>query len=185
MPRRPRIEAAGATHHVTSRGNRRQPIYADALDRRRYLALLGDVVSRCRWRCFGYCLMTNHVHLIVETPEPNLGLGMHRLNTLYAQWFNWRWDLDGHLFQGRFGSELVESEWHMLEATRYVVLNPVRAGICRLPPQWPWSSYRALTGQRRAPAFLAVDDLLAYFGSSPASAMRAYEEFVRQGIRAT
>jgi putative transposase len=167
MPRQARIEVAGATYHVTSRGNRRQPIYLDVLDRHRYLSLFADVVARHRWRCFAYCLMTNHVHLLIDTPETDLGRGMHRLNGLYAQWFNWRWDLSGHLFQGRFGSEIIESEWHMLEATRYVVLNPVRAGVTRTAEQWPWSSYGAMTARVPPPDFLAVDDLLAYFGRNP------------------
>jgi putative transposase len=183
MPRQARIEVAGATYHVTSRGNRRQPIYLDVLDRHRYLSFFADVVARHRWRCFAYCLMTNHVHLLIDTPETDLGRGMHRLNGLYAQWFNWRWDLSGHLFQGRFGSEIIESEWHMLEATRYVVLNPVRAAVTRTAEQWPWSSYGAMTARVPPPDFLAVDDLLAYFGRTPAAAAHAYEEFVRDGQR--
>jgi putative transposase len=183
VPRQPRVEVPGATYHVTSRGNRRQPIYLDDLDRRRYLSLLADVFARHGWRCYGYCLMTNHVHLLIETPQADLGRGMHRLNGLYAQWFNWRWDLDGHLFQGRFGSEIIQSEWHMLETTRYVVLNPVRAGMCGTPARWPWSSYAATTGGARPPEFLAVDELLAYFGRTPAAAALAFEEFVRDGQR--
>ena len=181
MPRQPRIEVAGATYHVISRGNRRQPIYLDLLDRRRYMSVLADVFARHKWRCLAYCLMTNHVHLLVETPQTDLGRGMHRLNSVYAQWFNWRWDLDGHLFQGRFRSEIIESEWHMLEATRYVVLNPVRAGLCRVAEQWPWSSYGAMAGRVHPPEFLAVGDLLAYFGRTRGAAVSAYEAFVREG----
>ena len=181
MPRQPRVEVAGATYHVVARGNRRQPIYLDELDRRRYLTLLADVIARHRWRCFAYCLMTNHFHLLVQTPEMDLGRGMHRLNSLHAQWFNWRWDLDGHLFQDRFWSQIVESEWHMLETTRYVVLNPVRAGLCRTPDAWPWSSFRAMTARAPRPDFLAADELLAYFGRTASTATRAYEEFVRAG----
>ena len=147
------------------------------------MSLLADVVTRHRWRCLAYCLMTNHVHLLLEPPEADLGRGMHRLNFRYAQWFNWRWDLNGHLFQGRFGSELVESEWHMLETSRYVVLNPVRAGLCGTAAQWPWSSFRAMTARSQPPDFLAVDDVLAYFGRTPDVAVRVYEDFVRDGQR--
>jgi hypothetical protein len=127
--------------------------------------------------------MTNHVHLVVQTPEADLGRGMHRLNGLYAQWFNWRWDLDGHLFQGRFGSEMIETELRILETARYVVLNPVRARMCSVAEQWPWSSHRAMIGRVRPPDFLAVDELLAYFGRSPTAAGAAYEQFVREGQR--
>jgi putative transposase len=183
VARQPRIQVDGATYHVTSRGNRRQPIFLDALDRRWYLSLLADVFARHRWRCFGYCLMTNHVHLIVETPHADLAVGMHRLNGIYAQRFNWRWDLDGHLFQGRFGSELIESEWHMLESVRYVVLNPVRAGICSSPERWPWSSCAATSGRVRPAGFLAIDELLAYFGRTPEAATSGFEAFVRDGQR--
>jgi REP element-mobilizing transposase RayT len=183
VPRQARVEVAGATYHVTSRGNRRQPIFEDVLDRRRYLSLLGDVFARHGWRCLAYCLMTNHVHLIVETPQTDLGRGMHRLNGIYAQWFNWRWNVDGHLFQDRYASEIIDGELHMLEAVRYAVLNPVRAGICGTPERWPWSSHNAVMDRVQRPEFLAVDGLLAYFGRSPLKARSSYEAFVRDGLR--
>jgi putative transposase len=170
-------------YHVTCRGNRRCTVFTDSVDRHRFLSLLEDVVQRYRWRCISYCLMTNHVHLVVETPEPSLGYGMHRLNGIYAQRFNQRWDLRGHLFQDRFHSVVVESEYHMLELTRYVVLNPVRAGLCDSPHEWPWSSYCATTGLASAPAFLALDQLLEYFGHADEQARAAFEQFVRDGLR--
>ena len=168
---------------MTCRGNRHAPVFLDSRDRRKFLALLDDAVSRYRWRCAVYCLMTNHFHIVVETPEPNLGLGMHRLNGIYAQWFNRRRDLRGHLFEDRFHSGLVTSEWHMLELSRYVVLNPVRAGLCSSPDAWPWSSYRATIGRARPPSFLDVGELLANFGSSAEVARASFQQFVQDALR--
>jgi putative transposase len=182
MARRPRLEVAGGTYHVTSRGNRQCSIFVDPIDRARFMSLLGDVVRRNRWKCFGYCLMTNHFHLVLETPEPNLGHGMHRLNGLYAQRFNQRWGHKGHLFEERFHGGLIVSDVHMLELARYVVLNPIRAGICNAPEEWPWSSYGGTTGHVRAGAFLAVDELLAYFGRTLDVARTEFAAFVRDGL---
>jgi REP element-mobilizing transposase RayT len=182
MPRQPRYELDAGMYHVTCRGNRLCDVFLDSIDRERFLSLLGDVVQRYRWRCFGYCLMTNHFHLVVETPEPNLGRGMHRLNGIYAQRFNQRWDYRGHLFQERFGSREILSEPHMAEVARYIVLNPVRAGVCGSAERWPWSSYCATMGTAPAEAFLAVDDLLAFFGRAPDEGRRAFEAFVRDGL---
>jgi putative transposase len=183
MARQPRLELAGGTYHVTCRGNRQCTIFVDKIDRERFLSLLADVVGRNRWRCFGYCLMTNHFHLVIETLEPNLGHGMHRLNGIYAQRFNQRWGHKGHLFEERYRSGLIVSDVHMLELARYVALNPVRAGICSSPEAWPWSSYRGTTDASRARSFLAVDELLAYFGRTPDEARKEFAAFVRDGIR--
>jgi REP element-mobilizing transposase RayT len=131
MPRARRILVEHGIYHVFSRGNRRQPIFLDERDFARFLEFLDEVVARYGWIVHAYCLMPNHYHLLVETPEANLSEGMHRLGFLYAQWFNRRHDVDGHLFQGRFGARLVESNYHLLETARYIVLNPVRAGLCR------------------------------------------------------
>jgi REP-associated tyrosine transposase len=183
MPRPPRNELAGGIFHVTARGNRQAPVFADDLDRTHFLSFLDEIVRRFRWKCFAYCLMTNHVHLVVETPEPNLGEGMCRLNGRHAQLFNKRWDLTGHVFQGRFRSDLVESDVHLLELFRYVVLNPVRAGACSSPADWPWSSYAATVGTVASPRFLSLDRLSSYFGRSRAQAAREFELFVRDGMR--
>jgi putative transposase len=141
MPRPLRIQVAGGVYHVTSRGNRRQPIYHDDNDRFFFLALRDQVVRRFGWRLHEYCLMTNHFHLLFETPQPNLSNGMHRLNHVYAMYFNSRHGFDGHLFDKRFGSRLVETEEHWLDARRYIAFNPVRAGLCAHPRQWRWSSF--------------------------------------------
>lgn len=125
--------------------------------------------------------MTNHYHLLLETPEPDISLGMQRLNGAYAQRFNWRHDVVGHVFERRFHSVPVESNWHLLELARYIVLNPVRAGICRRPGDWPWSSYRAATGTAARPPLVTLDWLLAQFGQG-ARAHERFAAFVAGGL---
>src|SRR5262245_15334685 len=139
-----RAEEEGAIHHVYARGNRRQVIFIDARDRLTYLARLRGVVERCRWSCLAYCLMDNHVHLLLETPTPNLGDGMRRLHAAYAQTFNARHGKVGHLFQGRYGNERVTSDAQLAATLRYIALNPVEAGLCADPRDWRWSSYALL-----------------------------------------
>ena len=141
MPRPPRIQVPGGTYHVTARGNRRQTIFHDDDDRRRFLALRRTVTRRYGWRLHAFCLMTNHFHLLIETPEPTLSVGMQRLNSEYATYFNERFGFVGHLFQQRFGSRLIETEEYFAEALRYIAFNPVRAGLCEHPHEWLWSSF--------------------------------------------
>jgi putative transposase len=178
MPRPPRVQVAGGIFHVTARGNRQQLIYADDADRQLFLSLLERVVARCGWRCHAYCLMSNHFHLVIETPQPNLSYGLQLLNGAYAQCFNHRHGLSGHLFQGRFHSVLVETSDQFLQLVRYVVLNPVRAGLCERPEDWPWSSYRAFLARISPPRFLAVDLLLAELGQDPDRARAVLQDLV-------
>jgi putative transposase len=180
MARPLRIQIAGGFFHVTARGNRRQPIFMDDVDLERFLAILAAVAARYGWRIHAYCLMGNHYHLLVETPAPNLSAGFHRLNFLYAQWFNRRHGVDGHLFQGRFHSVLIQTQEHLVELARYIVLNPVRAGLCRHPGQWRWSSYRAVAGQAPPAPFLTVAWILDQFGETSASARFAYREHAEE-----
>jgi putative transposase len=177
MARPLRIQFPGALYHVTSRGNERAPIFFTDRDRRDYLTILGDVVEKYGWLCPAYCLMPNHYHLVVQTPEPNLSRGMHQLNGVYTQRLNRRHDRVGHLFQGRFKAILVERESHLLEVARYVVLNPVRAAMVRHPEEYRWSSLRATLGLERAPRWLRSRLLVGHFGSR-----RRYREFVLEGI---
>ncbi len=165
-----------------SRGNRRQEIHVDAVDRVWFLERLEQVVGAFGWLLHAYCLMPNHYHLVLETPEPNLSAGMHRLNFLTAQSFNRRHDVDGHLFQGRFRSPLVTTDPHLVELSRYVVLNPVRARLVRHPADWRWSSYRATVGLVARPPFLTLDRVLSYFGRDGDEAMREYGAFVAAGV---
>jgi putative transposase len=165
-----------------SRGNRRGAIFVERSDRERFLVMLGDVAVMCGWRCHAYCLMSTHYHLLLETPEGNLSAGMERLNGRYARWFNRRHCYEGHVFQDRFHAVLVESDWHLLELSRYITLNPVRAGLCSHAAQWPWSSYSAVVGLTAAPSFLAIDKVLAYFGSTPDRAREAFRRFVDDSV---
>lgn len=182
MSRPLRLEFAEALYHVTSRGNRREGIYEEDDDRMRFLDLLGDVCHRFRWKIYAYCLMDNHYHLFVETQEGNLSRGMRHLNGVYTQWFNRQHGTGGHVFQGRYKAILVQRESYFLELARYVVLNPVRAGMAAKAEAWAWSSYRATVGEDPAPDWLDCDGLLANFGSNRKQAVSAYTRFVNEGV---
>src|SRR3712207_1237827 len=139
MPRRPRELEAHAIYHVFARGNRKQEIFADDLDRRAYLGLLAQVIAKERWSDLSYYLMPNHVHLLVETPDPNLPLGMQVLQGQYARRFNRRHRQVGHLFQGRYGAVRIRDDVQLWTTAAYIAQNPVRAGKCREPWDWSWS----------------------------------------------
>ena len=181
MARPLRVEFPGAVYHVTSRGNARQAIVTDDRDRRLFLERLAQVIDRFGWSCHAYCLMDNHYHLLIDTPKPNLSLGMRQLNGTYTQAINRRHHRVGHLFQGRFTAILVEKEAHLLELCRYVVLNPVRATMVTHPRLWGWSSYRDTVGERTAPNWLTTDWILGQFGTRQREAQRRYREFVAEG----
>jgi putative transposase len=179
-PLRPQV--AGAIYHVHSRGNRRSAIYLDDYDRRTFLSRLAYVVTNYEWECQAFCLMTTHYHLIVTTPKPNIAAGMQYLNARYAEYFNGRHALSGHVFQGRYSSVVVESDEQLLSTHRYVALNPIRAGACAHPADWPWSSYGAVLGAQ-AFSFVRADKLLRHFGSG-AAAVRELRHFVELGTGA-
>ena len=183
MARPLRLEFPGAVYHVTSRGNARQVIFLDKDDRESFLGVLSSVVARFNWLCHAYCLMENHYHLMVETMEGNLSWGMRQLNGVYTQVFNRRHTRVGHLFQGRYKAILVEKEAHLLELCRYVVLNPVRAGLVKRPEEWRGSSYRATAGEAKKPVFLEVDWVLSQFGRRRAEAKKAYRGYVLEGLQ--
>ena len=182
MARPLRIEYEGAVYHVTTRGNSGSDIFLRDADRERFLEILASTVERFGWICHAYCLMSNHYHLLVETPQPNLSRGMKHLNGVYTQWFNRKYSRFGHLVQGRFKSIIVEKESYLLELARYIVLNPVRAKMVRSARDWRWSSYRATAGQVDPPEFLTTNWLLAQFDRNPAKAVHAYRVFVKQGV---
>lgn len=179
MSRPLRIEYPGAIYHITSRGNARCAIFENDEDRRTFLKILGDVVDRYNWVCYTYCLMDNHYHLLIETPDGNLSKGMRQLNGIYTQKFNWHHGRVGHIFQGRFKAILVDRDSYLLELCRYVVLNPVRAGITANPDAYPWSSYRAIAGLYKGPSFLDRDWILAQFGKERRQSERNYRNFVK------
>ena len=163
---------------MIARGNRRQTVFADEEDHLRFLWLLDAVARRRGWLGYAYCLMPNHYHLVFETPRADISLGMHWLNFRCAQSFNHRHGLDGHLFQDRFYSVLVEGDWHLLELSRYLALNPVDAHLCRRPGEWTWSSYSAVAGFVRPRSFLMVQRVLGLFGLDSSSARARFQAFV-------
>jgi putative transposase len=182
MTRPLRIELAGGLYHVTSRGDRREDIYASDEDRLLWLEIFSETCKRFNWVCHAWCLMTNHYHIVVETIEGNLSRGMRHLNGIYTQATNRKYRRVGHLFQGRYKGILVEKDSYLLELARYVVLNPVRAGMVGSCGEWPWSSYGAMIGTAQAPEWLQTDWLLAQFGRDRKAAVEAYIAFVRAGI---
>jgi putative transposase len=161
-----RIEFSGALYHATSRGNGQADIYLDNSDRQTFIDVLMEVCSRMQWMCYDYCLMTNHYHIVVETQAGNLSKGMRHMNGVYTQRFNRRHGRVGHVFQGRYKAILVDREPYLLELVRYVILNPVRAGMVTSPAHWRWSSYHATVGQMPAPDWLDTDWVLSQFAAT-------------------
>ena len=182
MARPLRIELAGGLYHVTSRGDRREDIYFSDDDRQTWLEVLGQVCRRFNWVCHAYCQMTNHYHIVVETPEGHLSQGMRQLNGVYTQRVNRTHGRVGHVFQGRFKGILVEKEAYLLELSRYVVLNPIRAGMAADSRDWPWSSYRATLGEAACPTWLETDWILGRLAADREQAIHRYLDFVRAGV---
>jgi REP-associated tyrosine transposase len=176
-----RLEFPGALYHVTSRGQERAPIFRDAADRRHFLDLLASVIADQAWVLHSYCLMGNHYHLLVETARPTLSRGMHALNFRYSQDFNRRHEHTGHVLEGRFKAIVVQKQAHLLELHRYIVLNPIRAGLVRRPEEWLWSNYRATSGATMPPRWLEVGATLSLFSAFGSGASGAYERFVADG----
>jgi len=183
MSRPLRLQLPGGVYHVTARGNDRRPIFEDDDDCARFLIVLASTVARYHVLCHAYCLMGNHYHLLVQTPEANLSLAMRHLNGVYTQRFNRRHERCGHVLQGRFGAQLVDGDAYLREVSRYIVLNPVRAGLVGHPGEWRWSSFRATSGQAAVPGFLTVAWVLALGGSrTTRDAVTRYTKFVESGI---
>jgi putative transposase len=175
-----RVQVEGGIYHLCTRGVRKSPIFMEDHDRERFLILLELTARRHNWQLLSYCLMTNHFHLLVMTPEPNVSAGMQYLNGRYAQWFNWRHGYEGHVVERRFYSELVEADEHLAALARYIVLNPVRAGLCGSAGDWRWSSYRATV--MRVPAMPRIAPwLLSQFGDDLERAREHFAAFVRSG----
>ena len=182
MARPLRIEYAGAVYHVTSRGNEKKAVFKTDQDRTNFLNTLQHVCKRYNWICHAYCLMDNHYHLLIETPDGNLAIGMRQLNGVYTQLFNKVQGRTGHLFQGRYKSILIQKDSHLLEVCRYVVLNPVRAKMVETPTAWKWSSYRATAGRESAHPCLTTDWVLGQFSGKRGKAEKDYQQFVQWGI---
>ncbi|MDD5747640.1 MAG: transposase [Actinomycetota bacterium] len=183
MARPLRIEFPGAVYHITARGNAKQDIFLDNKDFLDFLYILCSVVKRYNWILHAYCLMSNHYHLLVETPEGNLSIGMRQLNGTFTQQFNRRHKRVGHLFQGRYKAILVDKDSYLLELCRYIVLNPVRAGIVRSPKYWQWSNYRETAGYGREILCLTREWTLLQFGRKREGAEEQYRQFVHEGLK--
>jgi REP-associated tyrosine transposase len=179
MARPLRLHIPGAIYHVMSRGNAKQDIFLDDIDRERFLALLGDSCDRFGVRCLTYCLMGNHYHALLQPQELTLSRMMQQLNSTYCQWFNRRHGRVGHVLQGRFKALLVDYDVYLLRAVRYILRNPLADARVANPGHWKWSSYRAIAGLEHAPAFLHVDSILAMFTeTTAATAQQQFERFV-------
>lgn len=182
MSRPLRICVPGGVYHVVSRGNNRGAIFRDDVDRARFLETLEQVIGRFGWVCHASCLMTTHYHLLVETLRPNLPNGMRQLNGVHAQRFNRRHERCGHVFEARYRAIFVQKETHLGRVARYVVLNPVHAGVVGHPGDWKWSSYRATAGLERRPPWLTTRGVLGWFSHRRAEAQAEYRAFVEEGI---
>ena len=166
------------------RGNNRRLLFLDDVDRLGYLGLLEAVIGRQRWRCLSYCLMDNHVHLLLETPEPNLGDGMRRLHGSFGRDFNRRHGLSGHVFQGRYGSKLLKTDGHLWTTAAYIAANPVDAGACAAPAAWRWSSHAAAAvAGALAPAWLDLPRLFALLAGSGGDPRKRYLDAVAERCR--
>jgi putative transposase len=174
----PRIEIAYGVHHITSRAVSPETLFVDDFDRSRLSRLLGRIVPRVGWVVHGYVFMTNHIHLVVRTPQPTLSRGMQLLLSQYAQGFNERHGRRGHLVERRFKSKPIEDELHLYETLAYIDLNPVAAGLCAAAQEHRWSGFRALAGLQPAPSFLAADSTLGLLGRDRSAARDAYRRLV-------
>lgn len=184
MARPLRIEFAGGYYHITSRGNQRADIFKTDDDRRDWLAIVGQVAERFQWRVYAFCQMSNHYHLLARTPEPNLARCMRHLNGVYTQRFNRQHHRCGHLLQGRYHAAIVDDQTYLLEVIRYVLLNPVRAGMVAHAAEWPWSSFQSTTGEVAAPPWLAASEVLSQFSNDARKALSAFRAFVDAGVSA-
>lgn len=178
MARPLRIEYSGALHHVTSRGNERKDIFTSQRDREKFLSYVESAVVRYGAVIHTWCLMSNHYHLLLETPSGNLSQIMQHINGAYTTYFNVKRKRAGHLFQGRYKAILVEADAYALELSRYMHLNPVRAGMVAKPEDHQWSSYRSYIGDSMTPAWLKTDLILSYVGKHASMAPAMYRRFV-------
>lgn len=182
MARPLRIEYPGAFYHVTSRGNEQKDVFKSQKDREKFLSYLESATERYGAVIHAYCLLSNHYHILLETPAGNLSQIMRHINGAYTIYFNIKRKRAGHLFQGRFKAILVEADEYATELSRYIHLNPVRAGIVARPEEYQWSSYRNYIGQGKTPEWLKTDFILGYFGNRAAATEKKYREFVEDLI---
>jgi REP element-mobilizing transposase RayT len=181
VSRPPRIEYPGAFYHVTSRGNERRTVFQSNRDREKYLSYLESAHERYGALIHVYCLMGNHYHLLLETPRGNLSKILHYINGAYTTYFNIKRGRSGHLFQGRYKGILVDKDEYCKALSRYVHLNPVRAGMVKTPLEYPWSSYRYFVGRDKKPTWLTTEFILGDFGGEGGRGFKKYREYVERG----
>lgn len=182
MGRQLRIKYPGAHYHVTARGNERKDVFKSERDREKFLFYLESAVLRYGAVIHSYCLMKNHYHLLLETPSGNLSQVMQHINGAYTNYFNAKRKRSGHLFQGRYKAILIEADEYALELSRYIHLNPVRAGASAVPDEYRWSSYRDYIGLREAPTWLNTALILGFFGKTKATTLMKYRKFVEEFV---
>ena len=182
MARPLRIQFPDAMYHIMSRGIGRMTIFHNEKDWFKFMQFMERVIEKYNWICHAYCLMGTHYHILLETPDANMVVGMKYLNQLYSQFYNWKYQRVGPVLQGRYKAWLVEKEEKFLENSRYIVNNPTEAKMVEHPSQWPWSSYRAMTEEVPVPKRLAVDGLLSQFGAVREESRRRYQHFVLDGV---
>ena len=181
MARKPRIHYPGAVYHVILRGNAGDPVFFDDKDRYRFYLILQYAVEKFGCRVHGFCLMTNHIHLVVQTADMPLSRIMQNISLRYTKWINYIQNRTGHVFQGRYKAILIDADAYLLELVRYVHLNPVRAGAAPSVDAWPWSGHLAYTGGETIP-WLCTEWVLGMFGTDTAKARSAYVAFVNDGV---
>jgi REP element-mobilizing transposase RayT len=182
MARRPRVEFTGVFYHVICRGNQRQKIFRNDRDRKRYLELLAKLKQAYGFRVHAYVLMENHVHLLLEAGKVPLSRVMQRFGSGYTQYFNWRHKLVGHLFQGRYKAILCDKDSYLLELSRYLHLNPVRAKVVRDPADYVWSSYRSYVTHGNRQPWFDTTEVLGQFSRTVRQAKKLYRKFVWEGM---
>jgi REP element-mobilizing transposase RayT len=178
MARPLRVEYPGAFYHVISRGNAGAAVFITERDREKFLEYLQKAHARFSLLIHSYCLMDNHYHLLIETPQANLSQSIQWINVSYAAYFNKKHGRNGHLFQGRFKAILIDADEYLNQLSRYIHLNPVKAKLSSSPDTYAWSSYGALVGSAACPDFLAAERILSGFGGSHKEAVKRYRKYV-------
>jgi putative transposase len=173
--RRLRSWFPGAKYHITSRGIRKYPLFYEDEDYFKYLSIIKETQQTHPFHLYSYCLMTNHTHLQIETIEATPSMIMKKINTTYAKYFNWKYDYSGHVFDKRYGAEHIDSPDYEKDVSKYIHLNPFKAGMVRSPEEYPWSSYRTYLSGEKSP-IITTKQILSYF---PNSLFKSYEEFVK------
>ena len=183
MARPLRVTYPGAFYHVTSRGNERKDVFKDRRDRVKFLEYFDSATQRYDAVIHAFCLMSNHYHLLIETPSGNLPQIMQHINGAYTTYFNVKHNRSGHLFQGRYKAILVEIDAYANELSRYIHLNPVRAEMVKTPEEYAWSSYQFFIGREKPPEWLNRDFILGYFGNKISAAQKEYRKFVSAKVK--